>query len=180
MIGASTTAESHRRIKRVFRHVHAHRVARKTHNEPHSWSLPPLAKLFTASKQTETALEGNLRRLKASAGELRQQDLDAAGAVYEQYAQALAADEKENKRLEDINRNVEKRLDGLKLRAKAEELRKTQLQQENKHLYKQLEDLKASVNTQVTGLQNILKGGDSQQQTAAADVPVAVAVPSKP
>merc|ERR1719443_2158855 len=115
MIGASTTAESHRRIKRVFRHVHAHRVARKTHNDPHSWSLPPLTKLFNASEQTETALEGNLRRLKASAGELRQQDLDAAGAVYEQYAQSLAADEKENKRLEDINRNVEKRLDGLQL-----------------------------------------------------------------
>lgn len=179
IIEASAT-ESRHRVKRLVRHVRGHRAARKGHAEPHSWSLPPLAKLFRASEQTETALEGNLRRLKTSAGELRQQDLDAAGAVYEEYAQALVADEKENKRLQEINSNVEKRLDGLKLRAKAEELRKTQLQQENKQLYKQLEELKASVNNQVKGLEDLLKGGDSQQQTAAADVPVAVAVPSKP
>lgn len=148
-----------------------HKNHGKAHQVPlvhHGWSMPPLTKLFRGSEKTAGSLESNMARLKASVADLRKKDLDDAKEVYAGYAQALGLDDEQNQKLNADNEETEKKISALELSNKAEEGRRDTLVKENKDLYKQLEELKKTVNSQVNGLEDILKDGVKVPEQAAA------------
>merc|ERR1719160_1887980 len=162
------------------RTVHRRHAHGKTHQMPSGipagWSMPPLTKIFRGSEKTAGSLESNMARLKESVNELRKKDLDDAKEVYAQFVQALSLDDEQNQKLQANNDEDQKKIDALELSNKAEEVRRDNLVKENQKLYKQLEELKKTVNSQVDGLEDILKEGVSTANVQPADMPPAVAV----
>lgn len=149
-----------RRFRRGQQEGHRHHG--KTHQVPLAhlgWSMPPLTKIFRGSEKTAASLESNMERLKASVNDLRKKDLDDAKEVYASFAQALNLDDEQNSKLKADNEETEKKISALQLSNKAEEGRRDNLVKENKKLYKQLEELKKTVNSQVNGLEDILQEG---------------------
>jgi len=100
-----------------------------------------------------------MAKLKESVNDLRKKDLDDAKEVYAQFVQALSLDDEQNQKLQANNEEDEKKIDALALSNNAEAVRRDNLVKENQKLYKQLEELKKTVNSQVNGLEDILKEG---------------------
>merc|ERR1719311_659367 len=143
--------------------------------------MPPLTKIFRGSEKTAGSLESNMAKLKESVNDLRKKDLDDAKEVYAQFVQALSLDDEQNQKLQANNDEDQKKIDALELSNKAEEARRDSLIKENKKLYKQLEELKKTVNSQVNGLEDILKDGVEVKSIDAAPPPqAAVAVQAQP
>merc|ERR1719265_1175884 len=118
-----------------------------------------------------------LAKLKESVNDLRKKDMDDAKEVYAQFVQQLSMDDEQNQKLQQNNEEDEKKIDALELSNKAEAERRDNLIKENQKLYKQLEELKKTVNSQVNGLEDILKEGVQANGEAAATpaAPAAVA-----